>query len=158
MWHRVAMERVEEKNAMRIFASRMWCELTGCEFFASYSCQVTAACMHVSMTTLKGVIKTRRTRRDRVYDENIFYPRLRQHHESVMWTLSLSHYDSSALDWQLFFEFLKSNSDAPSKCEVSAKNKSCKVSTKSINIWCCLIASKVYDVWLCSLHCFTIRQ
>ena len=52
-----------------------------------------------------------------------------------------------ALDRQLFFEFLKSNSDTPSKGEVSGKNKSCKVSREWINIKCCLIASKLYSVW-----------
>ena len=46
-----------------------------------------------------------------------------------------------------FPNFLKSNSDAPSKCEVIGKNKSRNVSIESIDIQCCLIASKAYDVW-----------
>ena len=38
------------------------------------------------------------------------------------------------IDWQLFFEFLKTNSDTPSKYEVRGKTKSCKVPIESINI------------------------
>ena len=63
-----------------------------------------------------------------------------------------------SLNWQTFFEFLKSSSDAPSKCEVSGKNKSCKVSVESINTQCCRIVSKVHVVWRWNLNCFTIRE
>ena len=38
--------------------------------------------------------------------------------------LAATRIETYALDWQLFFKFLKSNSDTTSECEVSGKGKS----------------------------------
>ena len=55
------------------------------------------------------------------------------------------------LDRQFFFYFSKSSYGTPSKHEVDGKNKSCKDSVKTINIYYCLIASQACNVWRWSL-------
>ena len=59
-------------------------------------------------------------------------------HHSAMYChagLGKGRCEAWVLDWQLFFDFFKSNSDTPSKFEVSGKNESCNVSIKLIKIF-----------------------